>query len=164
MSILVRWATRWDRKPLTEMIAELARQHGVLASTETVSAAFDYVLSHPDHARVAVAQREEDKELLGTASLHQAYSTWNAAPYGTIEDFFVLPDLRGTGVGTAILELLVGEARRRGYCRVELQVRDTNERARRFYESRGLSFTGYLVYATDLGEATDRPDEDAPDS
>ena len=36
MSILVRWATRWDRKVLTEMICELARQHGHLTSTETV--------------------------------------------------------------------------------------------------------------------------------
>ena len=127
MSILVRWATRWDRTPLTEMIGELARQHGVLASRDTISAAFDYALNHADRIRIAVAQ-DDDKQVLGTASLHEAYSTWNASPYGTIEDFFVLPEHRGTGIGTEIMNLLYEEARRRGYCRVELQVQEDNDR------------------------------------
>lgn len=157
MSILVRWATRWDRRALTEMISELARQHDVLASTDTISAAFDYALNHPERIRIAVAQR--DKEILGTASLHEAYSTWQASLYGTIEDFYVLPESRGTGVGTAIMELLTEEAHRRGYCRVELQVQEDNDRAWRFYEGRGLHFTGYLVYARDLREEPGEPGE-----
>ena len=151
MAILVRWATRWDRTPVTEMISELARQHGVVASAETVSVAFDYALAHSDRIRIAVAQGD-DKQVLGTVSLHQAYSTWQASAYGTIEDFFVLPEHRSTGVGTQLLGLLVDEARRRGYCRVELQVQEDNDRAWKFYETRGLNFTGYLVYAQELTE------------
>ncbi|MGE5531879.1 MAG: GNAT family N-acetyltransferase [Bacteroidota bacterium] len=151
MSILVRWATRWDRTPLTEMIGELAHQHGVLASADTISAAFDYALNHPDRIRIAVAV-DDDKQVLGTASLHEAYSTWNASSYGTIEDFFVLPEHRSTGIGTEIMKLLTEEAKRRGYCRVELQVQEDNDRAWKFYERRGLNFTGYLVYAQDLVE------------
>lgn len=151
MSILVRWATRWDRKPLTEMISELARQHGVLAGPETVSGAFDYALNHADRIRIAVAQ-DEDKQVLGTASLHEAYSTWNASTYGTIEDVYTLPEHRGKGVATALLNLLVEEAQRRGYCRVELQVQEDNDAAWKFYEARGLSFTGYIVYSRELTE------------
>ena len=151
MSILVRWATRWDRTALTEMIGELARQHGVLATADTISAAFDYALNHPDRIRVAVAV-DADKQVLGTASLHEGYSTWNASPFGSIEDFFVLPEHRSAGIGTEIIELLIDEAKRRGYCRVELQVQEDNDRAWKFYERRGLNFTGYLVYAQELGE------------
>ena len=157
MSLLVRWATRWDRKPLTEMIAELARQHGHLASTDTISAAFDYALSHPDRMKIAVAQAGE--AVIGTASLHEAYSTWDACVYGTIEDVYTLPEHRGAGVATGLLALLTDEAKRRGYCRVELQVQEDNDRAWKFYEGRGLNFTGYIVYAKLLREAT----ADAPE-
>lgn len=146
--LLVRWATRWDRKSLVAMVRALAAQHGAEVSEETLGTAFEYALSHPTAVRFAVAQR--DDQLVGTASLQEAYSTWSAAPYGSIEDVFVVPEARGTGVGTALLALLVAEARKRGYCRVELHVQEDNDDAWKFYEARGLSFTGQLVYSLDL--------------
>ena len=66
--------------------------------------------------------------------------------YGTIEDVFTLPEQRGKGVATALLDLLHEEGKRRGYCRLELQVQEDNDNAWKFYESRGMSFTGYIVY------------------
>jgi GNAT superfamily N-acetyltransferase len=132
------------------LVAALAAQHGVEPEEKRLSAALDYALAHPDRVRVAVAQRED--RIVGTASLQDAYSTWQAAPYGTIEDLYVRPEERSQGVGTEILALLVDEARRRGYCRVELQVEEDNDAAWKFYESRGLHFTGCLVYAKELGE------------
>lgn len=149
MALLVRWATRWDRKALVEMVGALAAQHGVEVSEEKLSAAFDYALGHPSEVRFAVAQRDE--EVIGTVSLQNAYSTWQAAPFGTIEDFYVKPEERGKGVGTELVALLLNEARKRGYCRVELQVQEENDAAWKFYEARGFRFTGNLVYAHDLG-------------
>jgi len=155
MSLLVRWATRWDRKALVEMVGALATDHGVSTDEKRLNAALDYALAHPDRVRFAVVQR--DDQLVGTASLHDHYSTWQAAPFGSVEDFYVLPDERGQGVGTELLALLTEEARKRGYCRIELQVQEENDAAWKFYEARGLRFTGYLVYARDLAE--DREDE-----
>lgn len=153
MGLLVRWATRWDRKAIIALVGELAAQHGEPSDEKRLSAAFDWALAHPGRARVAVAQRED--EIVGTASLHEAYSTWQAAPYGTIEDFIVRADARSQGVGTELLGLVVEEAKRRGYCRVELQVQEENDAAWKFYESRGLHFTGLLIYAQDLIETPD---------
>ncbi|NPV48873.1 MAG: GNAT family N-acetyltransferase [Armatimonadetes bacterium] len=147
---LVRWATRWDRTALIAMVQALAQQHGVEASEDTIGAAFEFALGNPGRVRFAVAQR--DDQLVGTASLHEAYSTWRAALYGTIEDFYVVPEMRGQGVGTELLTLLVEEARRRGYCRLQLQVQEDNDRAWQFYEARGFRFTGYLVYEQDLAD------------
>lgn len=148
---LVRWATRWDRTGLVAMVRALAQQHDWETSEETIGAAFEYALGNPARVRFAVAQR--DDQLVGTASLHAAYSTWRAAPYGTIEDFYVVPDMRGQGVGTELLGLLVEEAQRRGYCRLQLQVQEDNDRAWQFYEARGFHFTGYLVYEQDLADS-----------
>ncbi len=147
---LVRWATRWDRTGLLAMVQALARQHDVEVSEEALGAAFEHALANPARVRFAVAQR--DDRLVGTAALHEAYSTWRAAPYGAIEDFYVVPEERGQGVGTELLALLVDEARRRGYCRLQLQVQEDNDRAWQFYEARGFHFTGYLVYELDLAE------------
>lgn len=150
MSLLVRWATRWDRKALIEMVGALATDHGVATDEKRLSAALDYALAHPDRVRFAVAQR--DNELVGTASIQDHYSTWQAAPYGSIEDVYVMPDAREQGVATALLALLADEAKKRGYCRLELQVQEENDTAWKFYESRGLRYTGHLVYMQDLTE------------
>jgi ribosomal protein S18 acetylase RimI-like enzyme len=47
----------------------------------------------------------------------------------------------------------VSPRQKRGYCRVELQVQEDNDVAWRFYEARGLHFTGNLVYSQDLRDA-----------
>ena len=151
MPLLVRWATRWDRKALVELVGELAAQHGVETDEKRLSAVLDYALGHPDRLRFAVAQQGD--EIVGTAMLQEAYSTWQAEPFGIIEDFIVREGHRSQGVGTELLALLVSEAKKRGYCRVELQVQEENDAAWKFYESRGLHFTGHLVYARDLTEA-----------
>ena len=158
MGLLVRWATRWDRKALVGMLEALAVQHGVEVSEEKLSAAFDHALANPAQVRFAVAQR--DDEVVGIVSLQEAYSTWQAAAYGTIEDFYVKAGEREKGVGTELLALLMEEARRRGYCRVELQVQEDNDAAWKFYEARGFRFKGNLVYAHDLELAGEESSED----
>lgn len=49
---------------------------------------------------------------------------------------------RGRGVGTALLEAMVEEARKRGLRAVQLEVVDTNPRARALYERRGFKPAG----------------------
>jgi ribosomal protein S18 acetylase RimI-like enzyme len=55
-----------------------------------------------------------------------------------LDGLCVSDSVRGQGVGTALLEAIVEEGRRRGYGAVRLDVVDTNERARALYERRGF--------------------------
>lgn len=55
-----------------------------------------------------------------------------------IEEFGVDPAFRRRGVGTALLDFCRGEARRRGFARLELDVWSFNEAAQRFYASAGF--------------------------
>jgi len=50
----------------------------------------------------------------------------------------VAPEARGSGVGTALLDAIVDEARRRGYAQVRLDVVDTNPRAKALYRHVGF--------------------------
>jgi GNAT superfamily N-acetyltransferase len=63
---------------------------------------------------------------------------------------FVVPERWGEGIGGAILDAVLGEARRRHYSRIHLWTHHDNERSRRLYRRRGFSPTGRTT--SDKGE------------
>lgn len=147
-SLMVRWATRWDRSAVIALSAALAAQQGRVEDEDNLVAGYDYALATPTRVRFAVAQ--EGDEVVGVASLHEAFSTTAGQMYGRIEDLFVRPDKRLSGVGTALVELLASEAKRRGYYRLQITVPEDDDPAWKFCEARGYHFTGQLVYALEL--------------
>lgn len=56
----------------------------------------------------------------------------------------VLKEHRGRGVGAALLEATLADARRKGFKRIELSVRVDNERATRLYEKFGFATEGRM--------------------
>lgn len=80
------------------------------------------------HCLHAVA-RSPDGTPVGTARLK---------PDGTLGRMAVLKDRRGRGIGSALLEALVGEARRRGLASVRLSAQT---HALAFYGKRGFTVT-----------------------
>jgi GNAT superfamily N-acetyltransferase len=73
----------------------------------------------------------------GFALFFTNYSTFLAKPGLYLEDLFVLPELRGRGIGKALLLHLAKLANARGCGRMEWTVLDWNEPAIAFYESIG---------------------------
>lgn len=67
------------------------------------------------------------------------YSTFLAKPGLYLEDLYVSPAHRGSGLGRALLVQLAEEANARGYGRFEWSVLDWNENAIRFYEKLGAT-------------------------
>lgn len=55
---------------------------------------------------------------------------------------YVVPERWGEGIGGAILDAVLAEAKRRHYSRVHLWTHEDNERSHRLYRSRGFSPTG----------------------
>lgn len=55
-----------------------------------------------------------------------------------MDGLFVAREARGQGVGTALLDAVSAEAKRRGYRQVRLDVVDTNPRARALYLQEGF--------------------------
>lgn len=58
---------------------------------------------------------------------------------------FVIPERWGEGIGGAILDAVLAEAKRRDYSRIHLWTGEDNERSHRLYSSRGFSPTGRTV-------------------
>jgi GNAT superfamily N-acetyltransferase len=55
---------------------------------------------------------------------------------------FVVPERWGEGIGGAILDAVLAEAKRQRYSRIHLWTDEDNERSHRLYRSRGFAPTG----------------------
>ena len=113
----------------------------------------DWPSDNAFHASVERLIEQRDTEfLLGSphddappaavAQLRYRFSVWTAAEDCWLEDLFVAEDARGSGLGRAMAEAAVEQARARGCRRIELDVDDTNAAARALYESLGFAEKG----------------------
>lgn len=75
----------------------------------------------------------------GFALYFYNYSTWRGKPGLYLEDLFVLPEMRGKGIGKALLEKLAQVAVAENCYGIAWQVLEWNEPAIKFYESIGAT-------------------------
>jgi GNAT superfamily N-acetyltransferase len=68
------------------------------------------------------------------------YSTWMGRPGLYLEDLFVLPDLRGHGLGKALLQQVAVVAVEHNCPRLQWEVLDWNTPAIEFYKAMGAEF------------------------
>ncbi|MGW9684964.1 N-acetyltransferase family protein [Flagellimonas sp. 2504JD1-5] len=81
-----------------------------------------------------VAENEDD--IVGIAMIYPRYSTWKG-PTVHLEDLIVTEKMRGTGLGTALLDEVVKYGHSLGVRRISWEVLDWNEPAITFYEKKG---------------------------
>ena len=77
-------------------------------------------------------------DVVGAAVCLPGYSTFWAKPLLNVHDLAVVGTRRGQGIGRRLLEAVEAEARRRGCCKVTLEVLESNTRARGLYDSYGF--------------------------
>lgn len=110
-------------------------------------------------AEVVIASH--DGEPAGFALFFHNFSTFLGRPGIYLEDLFVIPALRGHGIGKILLSYLARLAVERGCGRLEWWVLDWNEPAIRFYERLGAQamddWTVYRVAGVALEDLANQP-------
>ncbi len=132
----IRPATVADVPDVLRLIRELAvyeREPDVVRTTEEDLRTWLF----GDDAVAEVLVAEEGARAVGMALWFRTYSTWTGVPGIHLEDLFVEPGHRGSGLGKALLAALARIAVARGYARVEWVVLDWNEPSIAFYEALG---------------------------
>lgn len=76
--------------------------------------------------------------IVGMALIYPRYSTWKG-PVIHLEDLIVTEEMRGSGLGTALLNEVVKYGSDLGVKRISWEVIDWNEPAINFYESKGAN-------------------------
>src|ERR1043165_5136654 len=72
--------------------------------------------------------------LAGLAHLVFHPSTWASQPYCYLEDLFVAPSARGSGLARQLIDAVYAEADRRGAARVYWETQEYNGAARSLYD------------------------------
>lgn len=80
---------------------------------------------------------EVDDRVVGMALWFLNFSTWDGVHGIYLEDLYVQPDQRGSGLGRALLAELAAECVRRGYTRLQWWVLNWNEPSIGFYRALG---------------------------
>ena len=82
---------------------------------------------------------EHGEQAVGFATCFLGYSTFQARPLLNIHDIAVLPEWRGKAVARHLLAAISELGRQLDCCRITLEVREDNPRARQVYESNGFA-------------------------
>jgi GNAT superfamily N-acetyltransferase len=132
----VRPAARADGPVICRLIRELAAYENALDQVEITEAGLDAALFGPEPA-VFAHVAEYRGVVAGFALWFVNFSTWTGRHGIHLEDLFVSPAARGSGLGRALLAELAGICVDRGYGRLEWVVLDWNAQALSFYAALG---------------------------
>ncbi len=136
MTTRLRSATRDDVPVIAELIRGLARfeklEQEVVMTEELLASG---LFGERPYAEVVLA--EDDGRPVGFALFFHNFSTFLGRPGIYLEDLFVLPGQRGSGIGRMLLAHLARLAVERGCGRLEWAVLDWNRDAIKFYERLG---------------------------
>lgn len=132
----VRRATPSDVDAVVELIHELADYERAPEECHVTSAQLHTALFGADPA-VFAHVAELDGAVVGCAVWFKNFSTWDGVHGIYLEDLYVRPSARGSGLGRALLVALADECVRQGYTRLQWSVLNWNEPAIGFYHALG---------------------------
>lgn len=141
MNFHIRLATHQDAPAITRFLQRLGNFRGFeeektdLANMRVSNALESNLLD--DSHKIWVAEGE-DHQIIGYVAIHWLPYLFLPAPEGYISELFVLSDFRGNGLGGALLETAIQEARQRGCWRLQLiNSRERESYQRSFYAKHG---------------------------
>ncbi|MDB5673260.1 MAG: family acetyltransferase [Sphingomonas bacterium] len=136
MNVTIRETAPVDVATILRFIRELAefeREADKVVATEILL--HEALFGERPVAEAVIAER--DGTALGMALFFHNFSTWTGWKGLYLEDLYVTPEARGSGIGAALLRHLAAIALDRGCTRFEWSVLDWNKRAIEFYRAMG---------------------------
>ena len=139
--VTARLATGDDREDVLRLVGSLLVElGGAPPSADAMTPAFERLVSGGDDGFIALGEVEEEAVAVCTASFVQSMRT--AGRYAVLQEMYVEPWARSSGVGRAVLEFALQHSVQRGCRIVELGAPRVGERAIAFYERNGFEVVG----------------------
>ena len=101
---------------------------------DVIDETWSRLLSGVDGFHLGLVAVDADDAPIGIAHVLFHRSTWSKTWYCYLEDLFVSPDIRATGVGRALIDAVYREADARAATRTYWTTQEANYRARGLYD------------------------------
>jgi ribosomal protein S18 acetylase RimI-like enzyme len=135
----MRHASRADAELVHAMIVEMA--HAMDAKAKVRSTVEDIADAMSDENPVIhVILAERGAVAIGLTIFFLTFSTWRGTLGVYVQDIYVSPEGRGTGIGRTMLSKVAAWAAERGADHLRLSVDRDNTNAQAFYENIGMSY------------------------
>jgi GNAT superfamily N-acetyltransferase len=142
----VREARESDLERILQLIVDLATYERAAHQVKTTIEQLRLALFGPQPAAYALVA-ESEKGVVGFALYFRNFSTWEGVHGLYLEDLYVMPEYRGSGLGKSLLMSLAEVAVERDYARLEWAVLDWNQPTIDFYRSLGaVALNEWTVY------------------
>src|SRR4051794_7442516 len=133
--VRIRSADRKDAAAIARLLHDFNSEYseptpGVERLTEILGAMFE-----AGEITVLLAGEGPD----GLTLLRFRTAIWTGEPEAHLQELYVVPELRGHGIGRALLEATMAAAREAGATGIDLNTGETDTAARALYSSAGFS-------------------------
>ncbi len=140
-----------DLPDLLPLMRDYCDFYGVSPPDERLLAMSRALIDDPRRDGIQLIARRSDGRAMGFATLFWSWSTLSAARIGVMNDLFVHPHARGTGLADALVEASAQRCRDRGdVTLLSWQTAKDNERAQAVYERLGAVREEWIDYSIDL--------------
>ena len=105
------------------------------------------LLVDPECEGVQLIARDEDGTAVGFATVFWSWNTLIAARIGVMNDLYVAPPARGTGIADELIHACAEECRRHRARSLDWETAKDNERAQRVYDRVGAHRSEWVEYS-----------------
>jgi GNAT superfamily N-acetyltransferase len=139
-----------DVGDLLPMLADYCAFYEVDPGRDKLEALVRALLERPEEG-VQLIARDEGQEATGFATIYWTWSTLVGDRIGVLHDLYVRPEHRRAGVGRALIDACLEQARERGVARLGWDTAPGNSTAQRLYDSLpGVHRSEWVAYSLDV--------------
>src|SRR5438093_1220312 len=135
-----------DFDDLLGLAREYCDFYAASPSDAELLALFAALSGDPAGEGIQLIAREDDGTPLGFATVYWSWSTTRAARIGVMNDLFVAPSARGTGLAERLIRACQDRCRECGVTVLSWQTAPSNRRAQRVYERVGATREEWIDY------------------
>ena len=134
MSICIRRLEAKDKVAWLALFQDYIAFYKATVPDAAIEAVWMHFMAGTPDAHLGIVAVDAADHPVGLAHILLHRSTWSTAPDCYLEDLFVSPSARGSGVGRALIEAVYGEADGQGCRRTYWLTEENNYRARTLYD------------------------------
>jgi len=134
---------------VTALLAAQLDEHAIPLAPELLAEAVAGALA--DDGRALILLAREEQRPVGVAYLSFQWALERGGNVLWLEELYVLPEWRGRGIGTRLLQAALDAARARGCLAVELEVEASHARAANLYARAGFRALHRVHWTLPLG-------------